>query len=104
MKKYRLKVDVLKVAHHGSKTSTSPKLLEEHTIKYAIISAGKNNIYHHPHQEVLNRLTNQKIKNIVFSIPNNLLTMKHKEYIIMYLIQRRDILLKMLEVSDENEE
>lgn len=49
-------------------------------------------------------LQNQKIKNIVFSIPNNLLTIKHKEYIIMYLIQRRDILLKMLEVSDENEE
>lgn len=77
MKKYRLKVDVLKVAHHGSKTSTSPKLLEEHTIKYAIISAGKNNIYHHPHQEVLNRLTNQKIT-ILKTLEEGTITFKIK--------------------------
>ena len=52
-----LDVDVLKVAHHGSKTSTTQQFLDEVTPKYAILSVGTNN-YGHPSPEVIDRLTN----------------------------------------------
>lgn len=48
--------DVLKVAHHGSKNSTSEELLQLVKPKYAFISAGQNNRYQHPHEETLKRL------------------------------------------------
>ena len=48
--------DVLKVAHHGSKYSTSEKFLELSHPKIALISAGENNRYGHPHEELLVRL------------------------------------------------
>lgn len=49
-------VDVLKVAHHGSSSSTSKELLEQLQPKLAIISCGRNNSYGHPHTETLERL------------------------------------------------
>jgi competence protein ComEC len=49
-------VDVLKVAHHGSKYSTSEEILEQISPKLAVISCGKNNRYGHPHEETLERL------------------------------------------------
>lgn len=58
----RLDSDVLKVAHHGSKNSTSRDFVEKVLPKIAVISAGKNNIYGHPHQEVLEILKNYDIK------------------------------------------
>ncbi len=55
--------DILKVAHHGSKNSTSNEFLSIVGPKHAVISSGKNNSYGHPHQELLDRLkeTNSKI-------------------------------------------
>ena len=50
-----LRVDVLKAGHHGSKGSSSPEFLEHIKPKLALISAGKNNRYQHPHQETLAR-------------------------------------------------
>ncbi len=48
--------EVLKTAHHGSKNSSSVEFLEEVRPKYALISAGRNNTYGHPHTETLERL------------------------------------------------
>ncbi len=47
---------MLKVAHHGSKYSTPADFLEITTPHLALISAGRNNFYGHPHKEVLSRL------------------------------------------------
>ncbi|MBS4202834.1 DNA internalization-related competence protein ComEC/Rec2 [Lederbergia citrea] len=54
-------VNVLKVGHHGSKSSTRTEFLEAVTPEYAIISAGKNNRYGHPHPEVMDALQKKKI-------------------------------------------
>lgn len=51
-----LRAEVLKVGHHGSKTSTSERLLEKVKPRWAVVSAGRRNRYGHPTQEVLDRL------------------------------------------------
>jgi len=56
-KESTLKSDVLKLGHHGSRTSSSILWLEKISPEVAIISAGKNNRYGHPHQELLDRLS-----------------------------------------------
>lgn len=55
------KMDILKVGHHGSNTSTSKKLIKKISPKISLISAGKNNIYGHPHQETLKKLKNSDV-------------------------------------------
>ena len=76
--KYNLSnVDVLKVGHHGSKTSSSKEFIDEINPKYGVISVGKNNRYGHPNKEVLNNLENSKIYrtdqdgSIMFKIKND---------------------------------
>lgn len=58
----QLDFDVVKIAHHGSRYSTSMNLLRNMDFKYAIISVGSND-YGHPHKDVITRLTayNKKI-------------------------------------------
>jgi competence protein ComEC len=60
---FNLDADVLKVGHHGSKTSTSAEFLAEVTPQYSVIQSGQGNRYGHPNQEVLDRLkkANSKI-------------------------------------------
>lgn len=53
---YVLTADVLKVAHHGSRTSTTPRFLAAVRPRHAIISAGSGNPFGHPHADVLARL------------------------------------------------
>jgi competence protein ComEC len=63
LQKYpQLNVDILKAGHHGSKTSTSGKLLDAITPKQVIISAGANNSYNHPHPDVIDKLKKRKIQ------------------------------------------
>lgn len=54
-------IDVLKVGHHGSKTSSSEKFIDKIDPKYSIISVGKNNRYGHPSDSVLKNLDVSKI-------------------------------------------
>ncbi|VYU08611.1 ComEC family competence protein [Streptococcus lutetiensis] len=56
-----LPVDVLKAGHHGSKGSSSPEFLDHISPQMALISAGQNNRYKHPHQETLDRFQNQNM-------------------------------------------
>lgn len=75
--KYNLQnIDVLKVGHHGSKTSSGEEFINEITPKYSIISVGKNNRYGHPNDNVLENLEDSKIYktdlegSIMFKIKN----------------------------------
>lgn len=56
-----LKSDVLKVAHHGSKTSTTQSFFEKVNPKICLIGVGKNNMFGHPTAEVLERINGTKI-------------------------------------------
>lgn len=60
-KEINTKVDLLKVAHHGSKTSTSDEFLKNIQARFAVISAAYNNSYGHPHKESLENLENHGI-------------------------------------------
>ncbi len=57
-----IKADILKVAHHGSRYSTSYEFLNKVDPKYAVISCGKLNDYNHPHNQLLKRLNKYNIK------------------------------------------
>ena len=76
--KYNLpEIDVLKVGHHGSRTSSSKEFIDEIEPKYSVISVGKNNRYGHPNKETLDNLEKSKIYrtdqdgSIMFKIKNN---------------------------------
>ena len=78
LNKYNISsIDVLKVGHHGSKTSSSKEFINEINPNYSIISVGKNNRYGHPNKEVLNNLSYSKIYrtdqdgSVMFKIKNN---------------------------------
>jgi competence protein ComEC len=58
----QLDSDVLKLGHHGSKTSTSEGFLDTVTPEYAVVSAGIDNRYGHPHQVVMQRVFQRNIK------------------------------------------
>ena len=78
LKKYNIdNIDILKVGHHGSKTSSSQKFVDKINPKYSIISVGKYNRYGHPNKEVLNNLDDSKVYrtdqdgSVMFKIKNN---------------------------------
>ena len=77
IEKYNLNnIDVLKVGHHGSRTSSSKEFIDDINPKYSIVSVGKNNRYGHPNDSVLDNLENSKIYrtdedgSIMFKIKN----------------------------------
>ncbi len=69
------KISLLKVAHHGSKNSTPEELLQEIRPAVSMISAGKNNVYGHPHKETIERL--EKIHTKIYTtIKSGAVTLK----------------------------
>ena len=70
-------INVLKVGHHGSKTSSDKNFINEMDPIYSVISVGKNNRYGHPNKEVLNNLDGSRIYrtdqdgSIMFKIKKN---------------------------------
>lgn len=63
IRKYpNLQADYLKVAHHGSQTSSTQEFIDQIQPEVALISAGKNNTFGHPSQEVIERLEEENIK------------------------------------------
>ena len=83
IEKYNLQdIDVLKVGHHGSKTSSGKEFVNELNPKYSVISVGKNNRYGHPNDSVLDNLENSKIYrtdedgSIMFKIKNEKLRLE----------------------------
>lgn len=85
-----LKIDILKVAHHGSKTSSSMNFLEKTMPKDAISSQGLNNSYGHPHEETLEnfkaigsnfyRTDRQGMISVIFSDGTYKIETFYKEY------------------------
>ncbi len=62
LEKYNLSnIDVLKVGHHGSNTSSSKDFISQINPSISLISVGENNIYHHPNKEVINNLSKSRI-------------------------------------------
>jgi len=74
----KLKSDILKIPHHGSKNGLTVEFLKLADPTYGVISVGKNNPFAHPTKEILNMLESQNVKvkrtdiegNIVFKIKN----------------------------------
>lgn len=64
IKKYgeSLKSDILKLGHHGSDSSSNPEFIQKVAPTVAIVSAGKNNNYGHPHKSVLELLEKFEVK------------------------------------------
>lgn len=58
----KLNTDILKVGHHGSKSSTQDTFLEQLAPSIGWISSGENNLYGHPNQEVIERLKEKNVK------------------------------------------
>ncbi|HKO55050.1 MAG TPA: ComEC/Rec2 family competence protein, partial [Thermoanaerobaculia bacterium] len=59
---YALQADILKVSHHGSRTSTTAPFLEAVAPKLAVISCGRRNLFGHPHAAVVRALDAQHIR------------------------------------------
>jgi competence protein ComEC len=65
--KYKLNIDILKVGHHGSLTSSSEEFIKSIKPRYAIISVGLNNKFGHPSESVINRLKRNNVKALLTS-------------------------------------
>lgn len=59
-----LSAEILKVGHHGSKTSTTSDFLAKVHPRYGVISVGRNNSYHHPHPSTLKKLEEEEVQTV----------------------------------------
>lgn len=93
---YELRSDILKVAHHGSDTSTSEEFLDAVKPMYAIISCGAGNSYKHPKQSILNLLLYNDVKVRRTDLQGDILVNvdKEGEYVITTQIDYQEQLYK----------
>lgn len=105
-RKYNLESTILKVAHHGSNSSSTASFLTDVQPKIAVISAGKNNDFHHPHLPVVSRLieSGADIYNtaesgtIVFSTDGKLLYVNNRPW--LYANQNKKDSSKSVVITD----
>ena len=95
-----LKADVLKIAHHGSRYSSSPEFIEAVNPSWAVISCGERNPYGHPHEEALRALAEVKVLRtdqlgtIIFHSDGNTLTISTAdapEIVVAYIGNRNSM-------------
>ena len=72
IKEYSEKVNILKLPHHGSKSSSTKEFLQSLNPDLSIISAGKNNKFKHPHKNTLERLKELNLKYLRTDIQNEI--------------------------------
>ena len=86
-------IDILKVGHHGSSTSTSEELLDFMTPEVAIMSYGNNNRYGHPHKETLEILKSHDVK-ILETVKNGeiQITSDGESYKVIYPINHNKVI------------
>lgn len=92
------KIDILKVSHHGSKNATSKDLLSRLTPDIALISAGENNRYGHPHIDVIERLENIGSKIYRTDLDGNIEVIFFKK---SYFIKTMNKKINLWELFDE---
>ncbi|MEG0527442.1 MAG: ComEC/Rec2 family competence protein [Longicatena sp.] len=84
LKQYpNMEVDILKVGHHGSNTSSSIEFLHQIRPQIALISAGRNNRYHHPSTQTLERMRFENIYPLITS-ENGAVSIKFCKYFAFY--------------------
>lgn len=88
------KYDFVKIAHHGSKSSTSDNFLKYVSFDNALISVGINNIYNHPSSETIEKL---KDKNVYLTSTSNsvVIYMFNNKYFVYPTIKKRYLLNKL---------
>ena len=87
---YEYKIDILKVAHHGSKYSSTDAFLDYIRPRLSVISCAEKNLYGHPAPDTIDRLTKQNTK-IYYTMKSGMITMyltENKIEIEQYLGER----------------
>ncbi|MCM3616480.1 MBL fold metallo-hydrolase [Sutcliffiella horikoshii] len=105
-RKYNLESTILKVAHHGSNSSSTASFLKDVQPKIAVISAGRDNDFHHPHLPVINRLIESgadiyntaESETIVFSTDGKLLYVNNRPW--LYANQNKKDTSKSVVITD----
>lgn len=91
-----LDIDVLKVAHHGSNTSSKDNFLEVIRPEFAVISVGENNDYNNPSSSVLERLSTNGVQSIYRTdvVGNVVISVINNEIVVGYFKQNFPIYIK----------
>lgn len=87
-------INILNVAHHGSKTSSTQEFIEAVDPDVAIISCGKNNLHGHPSLEVVERFEENNVPIRVTKDVGAIMTSSNKETVKMHLMEDRKLLWK----------
>ena len=88
------KINILKVPHHGSKTSSTQEFITKVSPDLAIISCGKNNLYKHPHPEVLDRYRANNVPIKITKDSGAIMTYSNKKNVKIYLMEDKRMLWK----------